>query len=205
MMRIVALVALVAVVALAALAGCSDDFPKTFLDAGSDPCNGNPTFDGGVVGCPVPEVLDPVLVLPGEALRDDQGATIVSASYCASPHLVSVQLYPGRGTLAAGAVVGTYDLAEEPLDFATCGACVRLLADVDGHGAPTATYMATSGQLQIVNPGSVSGDPIAVALTNVALVEVTIDPISFATTAVNPGCASLVTGITVQAPVRQLP
>lgn len=87
--------------------------------------------------------------------------------------------------IGAAFSTGEFDLSGES-DYATCKHCVSLW--VDGQEARTATvFLAESGKLSLTAVSSPVSSQFAGSLTSVRLVEVSIDPQTFATTRVPGG------------------
>ncbi len=84
-----------------------------------------------------------------------------------------IQLYELNGPQETG----TFDLATAPDDnYASCDRCVLVYADINADGAPTKTFFQESGTIKIDAVDSPPGPLTVGSLTNVKLIEVTIDP-----------------------------
>lgn len=115
--------------------------------------------------------------------------------------VLSIQLYAGYGVFTgdAGVRPGTYTLSGDETNFATCGACVQIFADVNPDGgAGGERYMATGGTLTLTSTqGTLTG-----SLSNANLVEVTVDPNTFVSTPVPNGCTSSISSASFTAPIQ---
>ncbi|MGC4116555.1 MAG: PPC domain-containing protein [Myxococcales bacterium] len=98
-----------------------------------------------------------------------------------------VELYAGAGVFSGGFAPGTYQLTGDETNYATCGLCVRILADVDDStGDVGAFYMATGGTVELTAVGAAG---FTAKLTNVTFVHVDIDS-QYNSTPNPDGCAS---------------
>jgi hypothetical protein len=90
--------------------------------------------------------------------------------------------------LREGSGVGTYDLAASygERNLATCSICVYIRAGCDSTGECGTYYFQTEGQLEIEYTGN-PGDFFAGAITDVRLVEVTVDFDTWESTPVEGG------------------
>jgi hypothetical protein len=88
--------------------------------------------------------------------------------------VVQVELWPDRGAFRGGAVKpGTYQLAGDDLDFATCGVCLRALAD---RGMPTQReYFAVAGTVEVTAVASTAGAPFVATVREASFAEVDAD------------------------------
>ena len=162
--------------AAALLSGCPGAAPVDPVDAGVDAARADAR--AADAGCLIAASLGDLGALSGDAESD---APLADASYIllladingdARPDELSLELYP-VGVFAAGISPGTFDLGSLPAEtqYATCGACVRLLADVDpGTGAERQDYMIVAGSLTLT---SVVGQ-LAGHLDGASFVRVTI-------------------------------
>jgi len=98
---------------------------------------------------------------------------------------VAIDLWDGYGVFANGLAPGTYTLAGDELDPATCGLCVNLYTDYDGN-AVTDFYFATGGTVTIT-----SVDPLAATLS-----DVTFQHVDSNGAPVGDGCTSHITSAT---------
>src|SRR5690606_19552964 len=118
-----------------------------------------------------------------------------------NPDILLLELYPGSGVFSGGLKPGTYTLAGDELQYATCGACVRIFGDyVTGVGA-TEVYMATGGKLTLT---SVSGQ-LTGALSDVTFTHVTINTSTWESTPVGDGCNSAISTATFSEPIQVEP
>jgi hypothetical protein len=106
------------------------------------------------------------------------------------PELVTVELYETMP------IAGTFDLgAGNDANYSTCKHCVLLAEDVNPMGIPKKFYFQTGGTMTIT-----ATDPATPAKSNgsidgVTVVEVTIDPTTYASTPVpGGGCYTLPSG-----------
>jgi hypothetical protein len=87
-----------------------------------------------------------------------------------------------------GGDVGTFDLsAGADANLATCSRCVTLSQDIDATGP---TFFQQSGSLTVAAGSDQLNGAVDATLTNVTLIEVTVDPDTFQSTPV-PGGACL--------------
>jgi hypothetical protein len=102
------------------------------------------------------------------------------------PDQLRLELYEISGPQ----MTGTFDLAAPPdHNYQTCDRCVLLYADfIDG--APTRYFFQASGTMQLDSVDSPPGPVSAATLTDIQLIEVTIDPTTYVSTPV-PGGACL--------------
>jgi hypothetical protein len=100
----------------------------------------------------------------------------------ARPDVLAIELYAGYGVFAGGFAVGSYSLAEESeLDYATCGACLRVMTDVDLEtSARVHDYFQTGGTLEITSmtPGVAGPATVSASVRGLTLTHVTIDGIN---------------------------
>jgi hypothetical protein len=100
-----------------------------------------------------------------------------------TPDFVQVELYAGFAAFAGTDITAkAIPLTGDELNYKTCGACVRIFADVANQMAG-AQYFATGGMLELTSvQGSLKG-----TLTNVTLEKVTIAQ-DYTSTPVGDGC-----------------
>ena len=123
-------------------------------DGGPDP-SGQP--DAGAVerNCAVPEEHGALGALGGNAFTNQETTgTIWRLDADIDPvsprDVFSLALWDGVGPFAGGvAGPGTYTLGGADANFATCGACVTIVADIVPMVGPTELYIAQSGTLQV--------------------------------------------------------
>jgi hypothetical protein len=118
----------------------------------------------------------------------------LSATLPGSMSYVEVDLYDQFGAFAGGPVhIGTF-----PVDtaFATCGVCVRGLANKGVAGEKE--YLATAGNVNVTAVGA-AGQPISATLSNVTFAEVNASH-----AAVSNGCTAAVAGATIDGTVVQV-
>ncbi len=88
-----------------------------------------------------------------------------------SDDIVQVELWPERGAFRGGPVApGTYQLTGEDLNYATCGVCLRALAD---KGLPTEReYFAVAGTVEVTAVSSLAGAPFTATVLEASFAEV---------------------------------
>lgn len=111
---------------------------------------------------------------------------------------VRLELYPGIGVFEEGLRTGTFTIAGEDLNYATCAICPRMFGDCsEVTGECSTQFYATGGTVTI---SQVQGS-LAFDLTNVQFVEVTIDDGTFVSTPVPDGCSSTISSASFDAPI----
>jgi hypothetical protein len=108
----------------------------------------------------------------------------------AAQDLIALELYAGFGIFASGFPAGatTVQITGAETNYETCGACIRVLADVSEEGVQSADYVATSGSIAFTE---ISSTRIAGTITGVTLTHVDILPEAPFTSTPNPdGCES---------------
>jgi hypothetical protein len=106
---------------------------------------------------------------------------------------VSIELYKGYGVFTNGFAPGSYLLAGEELDYATCGLCVLLYGNIDTTAKTIGSYyMATGGSVTITE--TVTG--VVGTGTNLTFEHVQIDQSTGASTTDPDGCQSAMTALT---------
>ena len=86
------------------------------------------------------------------------------------------------------AVTGTFDLSGDNANYSTCEQCLLVYQDYDNtSGAAAKYFLPVSGSLAITTTDADDGALSAGTLTNVKLVEVTIDFTTFESTVVSGG------------------
>jgi hypothetical protein len=152
----------------------------------------------------------------GAATASDQDAThdatgeiwLYSAGLNADVDLLRLQLNDGLGVFAAGAGgvrTGTFAIAGDEAQYATCGLCVLIFADTSATSLPNLdspynNYLAVSGDVRIdtVAP-NLSG-----AISNVQLQHVTIDrDLDFQSTVVGD-CAATIDSLSFDVAVQEI-
>ena len=101
----------------------------------------------------------------------------VDATYA---QMLSIGLWPLSETTQ---LKGSFDLSQEPLSYARCERCVLVIAGKSETDQKH--YLASGGTLKVTE---LSDTKIAGSLTNVRLVEVTINESTLATARVEGGC-----------------
>ncbi len=116
----------------------------------------------------------------------------------ATPDVLDIELYNGFGVYGNGIATGSVTIAGDEAQYATCGACVLLYADVDAQGMPGSLYMATSGTINVTSIApNVTG-----TLANIVWTHVDIDPSTFMSTPNADACMSGVTSVAFDAPIE---
>ena len=120
----------------------------------------------------------------------------------ATPDLLELQFYQGIPPFADGFAAKTIPLTGAETDYATCGACLLVFANMTENTPveQAETYFPTGGTLTVE---SVTGN-LQWTLSNVTLQKVTIDWAgeTYATTPVNDGCTTTVSA-TLNTPIEQ--
>lgn len=113
-----------------------------------------------------------------------------------TPDVLQVELYAGFAAFQGADITAkTIQLSGDELNYKSCGACVRVFADVPQMGDSPAQYFATGGTLQLTSvSGSLQG-----TLTNVTLEKVTVDPNDFTSTPVGDGCTTKIVSASMNA------
>ena len=168
------------------------------VDAGAPP----PTVDASP--CLAASVYD-----PGTFAADDQAAD----SFGSGSALAAIEWFGGLDATTDVVVeiaAGTSDFPQAlrpatdidlgslaDTQFMTCGACVFVLAGIDGSGNAKQDYLAVSGRLDITEA---TATEIAGSFSNVILTPVTIDTTNVSTR-VDPACVTTLTAGTFVSPV----
>lgn len=110
-----------------------------------------------------------------------------------SPDLFALQLYKGYGVFSSGEIrTGTYNLTGDETQFADCGVCALIFADIDTtNGMIGSRYMATGGTVTIT---SVSPN-LTGSVSNLTFTHVDIDDQTFISTPNADGCPSAITSL----------
>jgi hypothetical protein len=135
----------------------------------------------------------------GPPLAPDIIEFTASADASATPDLFSLGLYRGYGVFMEGIAPGTYQISGLELDLSTCGLCGRLFTDRDPvSGMPgEQQFFASGGQITIT---SVTPN-LTGSVSNLTLVEVTVNPTTYATTPVENGCTTRIDSASFSVPV----
>jgi hypothetical protein len=98
----------------------------------------------------------------------------LSAMLPSGDDVIQVELWPDRGAFRSGEIKpGTYQLTGADLDFATCGICLRAMAD---KGLATQReYFAVAGTVEITAVSSTEGAPFVATVLNASFAEVDKD------------------------------
>ncbi len=111
---------------------------------------------------------------------------------------LELDLYAGYGVFMNGFAPGTYQIAGDELQFATCGLCVFVNTDRDANGYVD-DYFATGGTVTIT---SINGT-LAGTVSNLTFEHVTLAQNE--STPVGDGCVTALTGATFTAPLTPPP
>lgn len=121
--------------ALAAATGCGDEQVALDTDAACQRTACRVQDDYGSLGKLAGSAREGAASLVWSGGLDDE---------CGAPGVdLSITLADGRGVFTGGVATGTYQLAGDELDPASCGACVRLVVD------EATCYFATAGTLEV--------------------------------------------------------
>jgi hypothetical protein len=95
----------------------------------------------------------------------------LSAMLPDSSNYVQVELWPERGAFRGGPVrTGTFQITGDDAAFATCGVCLRAVAD---KGLPTEReYFATGGTVEVTAVSATENDPFVATVSNAVFAEV---------------------------------
>jgi hypothetical protein len=178
----------------AACTACGGGGTAEDADAGVD-AGPPPDAEGPHVCLTVPDFATPTLtnqVAPGvgDPATPDAISFQGDLNADATPDVLQIELVSGYGVFLEGVTTGTFPLADDELNYATCGLCVRVFTDVeDGGGHAMQQYFATGGTVTIT-----SIDPnITGTVTDVDFVEVTVATDgTYTTTPVTDGCSTAV-------------
>ena len=102
---------------------------------------------------------------------------------------IQIDLYAGYGVFPGPITPGTYELSGDELDFALCGACVRIFTNVDSTGAFDGVYMPTGGTLTVSAAGNAVGGEMTGTISNLTFQHVDIAD-DATTTPVGDDCSS---------------
>jgi len=109
---------------------------------------------------------------------------------------IAIILYAGYGAFDGAAITpGTYQIAGDELDFATCGVCVVMSTNVTSTGYED-DYMATGGTVTITAAGSAVGGTMSGSLSNVTFHHAEIAMGNGDTTISDDSCTSAITNAT---------
>jgi hypothetical protein len=89
----------------------------------------------------------------------------------ATTNVVQVELWPERGSFRGGAVrAGTFQLTGDDLSFATCGVCLRAMADKGGPAQRE--YFAIAGTVEVTEVSATAGAPFTATIREASFAEV---------------------------------
>ena len=97
-----------------------------------------------------------------------------------------LKMVTGKGVFAGGIVPGDYTITGVDAEYANCGLCVHIIADI-GTTGPTKFFFADSGSVNLTS----TTPPIAGSATNLTFKEVDINSGAFVT----GGCTSAIGSI----------
>lgn len=110
------------------------------------------------------------------------------------PTLLSLELYAGAGAFTGSKTIktGTFQIAGDEANYATCGVCVLLYTQFDSQAMSIAdSYMATGGTVKLTSVnGTLTG-----TITDAKFEHVQIDPDTFESTPDPSMCKSAITSI----------
>jgi hypothetical protein len=144
-------------------------------------CGGSPDSTGGGGACPAMDATDAGDLTALAAQRCNVPGSMgtrnwyrLSAMLPGGVDVVQVELWPDRGAFRGGPVQpGTYQLSGADLDYATCGVCLRALAD---RGLPTEReYFAIAGTVEVTAVGSTADAPFVATVLDASFAEVDSD------------------------------
>lgn len=127
------------------------------------------------------------ITIQGVTVLDPSYAYIFSYGY--TPNTGDTNL-PDEGWIEfwSNESTGTFDLSVDPDDsYATCEHCVRVFEDIDQDNNIARQYFQSSGTMEITDATDLLNGVSAGSLTDVTLVEVTIDPNTYESTPVADG------------------
>jgi hypothetical protein len=189
--------------------GATGDAPRLQTDASQGQPDGpprdtaTPTGDGGTGGCLATADYAAVGAVPGQAEYSDPTDPTAGLGWfgplnqATPPDYVAVQLYGGFGVFPTTITTGTFQLTGNELNFATCGVCVLVWADISSQGQPAQEYLATGGSVTLTSvTGRITG-----TLTNVTFEHVTINPSTYESTPLGDGCESKIGSLSFDSPI----
>lgn len=116
--------------------------------------------------------------------------------------IIQLELYKGFGVFTGGEIVpGTYTIAGDELNYATCGVCPRIFTDCTDTACADQQFYATGGTVTIT---SITPN-LTFTVQDLTFVEVTIDETTFQSTPVPNGCSTAVTSASFDAVVENTP
>jgi hypothetical protein len=177
--------------------GSSDEPPP---DAAPQPPGCSVSADYGDVGVVPPELS--IAVRLDDNLGDAKSITYIAALNLEQDQVI-IQLYRGFGIFQGKPIAaGTYELTGEELNYATCGACVRIFGNRPaGSGRPAQDLMATHGTLVVSEIGPAGSGTFRAELQDADFEHVHIDDTSFESTPVNDGCGTSVSHLGADVPM----
>ncbi|GEM_PF-2196969 len=156
-------------------AGSTGDTGSTAADASTSSCAAPASFA-------LPTLTD--LMAAGEGTVTERLNLEASAQLGGGDQL-SLLFYSDNGVFGASLQPGTYAIAGDELNFATCGLCIFLDANLAPPAPPEMVYFATGGSVEITEIGA----NFRAVLRDLSFEQVTIDQgAPYATHAVPGGC-----------------
>lgn len=112
-----------------------------------------------------------------------------------------IELYSGFGVFQNGVVVGNHALTGPEANYVDCGACVRVLTNIQQNpGDDSHDYMASAGSLNITAAGTAVGQTLTFTMSNVMLrkVNFTVDANNNITAQADDpsGCTTAISNVT---------
>src|SRR5262245_25302104 len=107
-------------------------------------------------------------------------------------------LFNRAGVFANGFTTGTFAIANDELNSATCGLCVSIYENLDAQGNPRGFYIATSGTVTLTSVAGV----LAGTATNLKFRHVNIDETTFVSTPHADGCLSAIDHVAFNVPIN---
>lgn len=187
------------------------DPPDAKVGDRADARPGDRPDGGATVSCDVRMNLGALGTLDGEAQANGGGAAgdpdiiyfLAQLDDNPKPDMLQLELYKGFGAFASGTILpGTFGIVDEELNYATCGVCVRIMANHDPvTGEMGSQYLATGGSVSLT---SVAGN-LTGSLNEVRFETVVIDPTTFESRPVNDGCVTSIDSVSFDSPIAYMP
>ena len=197
-----------------ALGACSDGDRRSGDDAGAPAADAEVTLDAAsldaaepdaavdaaaVADCPVAAELGDLGLLLGFASKPEDDVFFQASLEPGAAVLdtLLLELLDGQTVFAEGIAPGEYALEGAELDYATCGLCVRLMADAPAGATSSDFYMAAGGTVTLTSVEA----QLTGSLRDVRLVRVRIDPATFWTAPLGDGCEATIRSVTFDQPL----
>jgi hypothetical protein len=165
---------------VALLVGCSDPVPLIDAPAGG-------SGDAPAALCPVPASYGTLGAKTGMQMGAVPNTLVVVLDAGPPRDSFFLRLVNQKGVFTGGLANGTFSIAGADAQYANCGLCVHILADIATGSGPAKFYFADSGSVTLTNTAMPTG-----TLTNVHLREVNIMTGAF----VADGCESTISSMT---------